>query len=309
MKQPLRAGDVLLTSEAPTGEVAYLDSDTDWCLGQRVFGLRGKPGLLLGRYLYYLLRGGDVRHQLLARGTGTTVSGIRQSELVKIELHLPSIDEQRETAATLGALDGKIESNRRVHALMWELIGAEYAQLATDGHLVTLGDLLALEYGRALPAGARVHGDVPVYGSNGVTGWHASALLDGPAIIVGRKGSIGEVHWSHVDCYPIDTTYFVRPVKAYPLLAAFFALRTAGLREMNSDSAVPGLNRQAALNVEVVAPALPRAVAWARDREVFTEELRHLERETESLTALRDALLPQLLSGRIRVPEAAEAVA
>lgn len=62
MKVPLEAGDVLLTSEAPTGEVAYISEEVEWAVGQRLFALRGKPGVLDGRYLSYLLRGGDARH-------------------------------------------------------------------------------------------------------------------------------------------------------------------------------------------------------------------------------------------------------
>jgi hypothetical protein len=247
MKEPLRAGDVLLTSEAPTGEVAFLDVDCDWCLGQRLFGLRGKPGLLDGRYLFYLLRGGDVRAQLMARSTGTTVSGIRQSELVKVELNLPSLDEQRKIARTLGAFDDKIESNRRACRLLWSILKAQYEQLALTGAHRPLKEVLSLRYGKALPATARVPGDVPVYGSSGITGWHNVPLIDGPAIIVGRKGSIGEVHWSDSAAFPIDTTFYVAPEGGYPMLACYFALAGAGLQSMNSDSAVPGLNRERAL--------------------------------------------------------------
>ena len=141
MKVPLRAGDVLLTSEAPTGEVAYLAEDRDWCLGQRVFGLRTDTKQLLGRYLYYQLRGGDARHQLLSRATGTTVSGIRQSQLVKVRLDLPPLPEQRGIAATLGALDDKIDSNRRAIDLAIALLDAISERIRDGMPSTALGDL------------------------------------------------------------------------------------------------------------------------------------------------------------------------
>jgi type I restriction enzyme S subunit len=308
MKTPLRRGDVILTSEAPLGEVAYLDRDVDWCLGQRVFGLRGDPSVLDGRYLSYLLRGGPVRDQLLARSTGSTVAGIRQSELVKVELDLPPVDVQQRIAATLGALDDKIESDRRAHSLIWDLLAAEYDRLTVAATEAELRALLMLEYGKSLPATSRVAGSVPVYGSSGVTGTHNAALIDGPNVIVGRKGSIGEVHWSHVASFPIDTTYYVVPTNGYPLLACYFALRNAKLQDKNSDSAVPGLNREAALSTRVVAPSLEMARSWAASCMPLLSELRHLEAEVELLGQLRDRLLPELLSGRIRAPEATEIV-
>lgn len=156
MKIPLQAGDVLLTSEAPTGEVAYLPERYDWALGQRLFGLRGKPGLLDGRYLFYALRGGDARHQMIARATGTTVSGIRQSELVRVELDLPGIEVQRGIAATLGALDDKIASNRRAIALMEDLTRTHFDKLfdiGFDDEGVALSTLVAVTPRRRLSDG------------------------------------------------------------------------------------------------------------------------------------------------------------
>jgi len=145
MKEPLRSGDVLLTSEAPTGEVAYVDHDQAWCLGQRLFGLRGKRCLLDGRYLFYMLRGGEVRHQLMSRATGTTVSGIRQSELLKIEVALPPIEKQRGIAATLGALDDKIESNRSAIEIAGDLLDALGVALADTLASVPLAGLIKVK--------------------------------------------------------------------------------------------------------------------------------------------------------------------
>ena len=58
-----------------------------------------------------------------------------------------------------------------------------------------IGDICAFKYGASLKASSRIPGDVRVYGSNGVVGSHNEALVSGPTIIVGRKGSIGKVHY------------------------------------------------------------------------------------------------------------------
>lgn len=136
MPNKLKPGDVLVTSEAPLGEVAYLKSDADFCLGQRLFALRPKSAVLDSRYLYYLLRTHEVSSQIRARATGTTAQGIRQAELVKVRLALPPVDEQRRIATILGALDDKIELNRRmsatVEACVRALFERQVASLRTD---------------------------------------------------------------------------------------------------------------------------------------------------------------------------------
>jgi type I restriction enzyme, S subunit len=106
-------GDVVLTTEAPLGEVAQLANERV-ALAQRLICLRGKPELLDNDFLKFLMQSRAVQHQLHARASGTTVLGIKQSELRKIQLILPSLDEQRAIAHILGTLDNKIELNRRM---------------------------------------------------------------------------------------------------------------------------------------------------------------------------------------------------
>jgi type I restriction enzyme S subunit len=109
-----RSGDVILTMEAPLGEVAQLD-DRKIALAQRVVALRGKTGLLDNGFLRFLFQSDLVQDQLKSRATGTTVLGVRQSELRKINLILPPLEEQRGIARILSTLDDKIELNRRMN--------------------------------------------------------------------------------------------------------------------------------------------------------------------------------------------------
>src|SRR5690606_7639120 len=102
-------------------------------------------------------------------------------------------------------------------------------------------DVLELAYGKALPKSSRSHGEVPVYGSGGLDGYHSDARLEGPAVIVGRKGTVGSIYWEDRSCFPIDTVYYVVP-KA-PLSYCYHLLNTLGLESMNTHAAVPGLNR------------------------------------------------------------------
>lgn len=117
-----------------------------------------------------------------------------------------------------------------------------------------LGDLLTLEYGKALPAHDRKTGTIPVYGSNGIVGQHSLALVDGPGVIIGRKGSLGKVAFSDGPFWPIDTAYYVRLAEDLDWQFLFYALRHAKLDGLNTHSAVPGLNREDAYRVAIFFP-------------------------------------------------------
>ena len=107
-------GDVVMTTEAPLGEIAQLDN-RKVALGQRLITLRGKPDVLNNTYLKFAMQAAFVQNQLKARSTGTTVLGISQRELRKVEIPLPPLSEQRRMAHILGTLDEKIELNRQMN--------------------------------------------------------------------------------------------------------------------------------------------------------------------------------------------------
>ena len=109
---------------------------------------------------------------------------------------------------------------------------------------VALGDICQFKYGKSMPASARSGLGFPVFGSNGEVGRHEDALTSGPTIVVGRKGSFGEVHFSESACWPIDTTYFIdESATSQDLRWLFYLLGTLGLTELNRAAAIPGLNR------------------------------------------------------------------
>jgi len=125
------AGDVVVTTEAPLGEVAQLGIGRV-ALAQRLIALRGKAGLLDNGFLKFLMQSDSVQMQLRARASGTTVVGIRQSELRKVLLALPPLPEQRAIAHILGTLDDKIDLNRRMSETLESMVRALFKSWFVD---------------------------------------------------------------------------------------------------------------------------------------------------------------------------------
>jgi type I restriction enzyme, S subunit len=120
---------------------------------------------------------------------------------------------------------------------------------------VALGDICEFKYGKSLPENRRDNGKFPVYGSNGVVGWHSQAITDGPTIVIGRKGSFGQVHFSSGPCWPIDTTYYVdSSCTCANLRWLSYRLSELGLTRLNRAAAVPGLNREDAYARRLLLP-------------------------------------------------------
>ena len=138
--------------------------------------------------------------------------------------------------------------------------------------MVKLGDAISLEYGKPLKAENRIKGPYPVFGSNGIVDYHNERLIEGPVIIVGRKGSAGAVNFCKSPCYPIDTTFFVRIRKPQRLDIRFcyYQMLELELDKVNVQSGVPGLNRNDAYLKTIALP--PLEVQQSIVAEIETEE-------------------------------------
>jgi type I restriction enzyme S subunit len=136
-------------------------------------------------------------------------------------------------------------------------------------------------------------------------GWHDERLVDGPGIVVGRKGNPGVITWAYTGFYPIDTTFYVVPKeKGASVYFLFYALRLHDLPSLGADSAVPGLNRNMVYMSQQLIPSPQVVQAFDAFARPLYARLYESDVESRTLAAIRDALLPELLSGEIRIKDA-----
>lgn len=162
---------------------------------------------------------------------------------------------------------------------------------------VRLGDIATLEYGRSLPANRRRSGAVPVYGSNGQVGSHDQAAVHGPGIVVGRKGTIGAVHWIPSDFWPIDTTYFVRATTdSFDLRWMFYRLLGLGLSRLNEGTGLPGLNRNTASELSLALPPLPEQRKIASILSSVDDAIEKTQAVIDQVQMVKKGLMQELLT-------------
>lgn len=360
-------GDVVLTTEAPLGEVAQLDN-RKVALAQRVITLRGKKGLLDNTYLKYLLMSHEVQHQLDGRSSGTTVNGIKQSELREVILTFPELAEQKAIAHVLGTMDDRIELNRQMNETLEAMAQALFKSWFVDFDPVidnalangkeipeelgekaqaraALGDkrrplpeeiralfpdefcpneelgwipkgwdctqwekIAKLEYGRSLKGYRDGKGTIPVFGTNGQIGLTDETLCDNEGIIIGRKGAYRGVHYSSVPFFVIDTAFYLVPITNLSSKWAYYEISRFDINGMDSGSAIPSTSREDFYNLWSAIPTHKIQTKFDRVISSLYEKKKSNNTTTLSLAKLRDTLLPKLLSGELRIPDAEKLV-
>ncbi|MGV5526039.1 restriction endonuclease subunit S [Pseudomonas sp. XP1] len=339
-----KRGDLVFTCWGTINQVGLIDSRSkfdSYIVSNKQMKLTIDPAKADHRFIYYVFSGPAKQNEILENGIGSSVPGFNLGQLKRHEILLPPVQEQVRIADFLETFDDRITLLRETNATLegiaqalfksW-FVGFDPVRAKAEGRqpdgmdaataalfpdsfeeselgLVPKGwrvfrveDLMELAYGKALKATDRVDGQVPVYGSGGITGYHDQSLLDGPGIIVGRKGTVGSLYWEDCPFFPIDTVFYVKAKK--PLTYCYYLLRTLGLEGMNTDGAVPGLNRGNAYRLRAVVP--PEAVLEGFDGVASRLRGRIFAnaQQAQTLTQLRDILLPRLISGQLRLPEA-----
>lgn len=271
--------------------------------------------------VYYLLRAALPQVKQLDAGSASGRENVNKSTFENIEVCVPSIEIQRKIASILSPYDDLIENNiRRIKILEemaqtiyneWfvkfrfpghenvKMVESELGMIPEGWEVKKLNEVIELAYGKALKKENRVEGQIPVYGSSGVVGYHNELLVKGPGIIVGRKGNVGSVYWSDVDFYPIDTVFYVN--SELSLYYLYYNLQTQNF--INNDAAVPGLSRNQAYLLPFLVPSKEVLIRFEEVESSFFEQKNNLIEVNNNLRTTRDLLLPRLISGEIDVSE------
>jgi type I restriction enzyme S subunit len=256
---------------------------------------------------------------------------------------IPPIGVQETIASTLGALDDKIDLNRRMNKTLdgmaraifkdWFVdfgptrakmegrapyLASEHWRFFPDQFddegkpvvwsSVSLLNICELKRGYDLPSQDRVPEPVPIISSSGRSGWHREAKVAGPGLVTGRYGTIGEVFTSEIAYWPLNTTLYVRDFKGHPFWYVYHLLLGLDFSKYSDKAAVPGVNRNALHSERVLLPPLDLMRAFNVTVEPLTALARLNTAENETLAAIRDLLLPKLMSGEIRVRDAKRVV-
>lgn len=308
--------DLVFTQRGTLGQVAIIPEEgisDRYVVSQSQMKLTVDPAKADRLFLYYYFASRETKERLGSYAASSGVPHINLGVLRNFEVPVPPISQQQQIASILSAYDDLIENNRRRIQLLEQsarlLYKEWFVHLRFPGHehvkikdgvpegweRKTIGTIAPLQYGKALKEDDRIAGQYPVYGSSGIVGSHVKALVKGPAIIVGRKGNVGSVYWSADDFHPIDTVYFIDA--KHCSLYLYYAL--LNVQFINTDVAVPGLNRDYAHSRSVLVPQGSVQQLFDEQAGKIHEQIQVLTRYNRSLSKARDLLLPRLMSGEL----------
>lgn len=331
-----RFGDIIITREAPMGEVGMIPERIECCLGQRMVLLRTNPDICDNYYLLYSLQSKFVQHQISwSEGTGTTVSNLRIPHLEQLKIPYVPLKKQRLVASVLKSIEEKIILNEQINNNLEQQIEMVLLKTIndTDTQPVKLGDYLYIK-GRIGWKGLKKSEYLPISNYRIINGesltlsgidWNKAGYISAERyeespeimlsigdILLSKDGTIGKI--GYVDKLDAPTsvasgifvirntrqseisTQFIYYLLKSKLFKAFIASRTEG-------SVIPHLYQKDFMEFEFQLPS-PDDMKIFDDTtaDMFSLVFSNLN-ENERLIHLRDSLLPKLMSGELDVSD------
>ena len=317
-----KVGDVVLTTEAPLGEVAQLDN-ANIALAQRVVTLRGKTGVLDNTYLKYYFLSNVGQQRLKARETGTTVTGIKQSELREVTIDVPPYAVQVEIAYILKSIDDKIEVNRRINDNLEQqaqalfkswfvdfepfkdqpFVESELGMIPHGWRAGKLGELCQFKRGKGLLSKDAIPGDVPVVaGGLEPSCYHNVSNTKSPVVTVSGSGAnAGFMRMYYQEVWASDCSFIDSTCENLFFVYCFLAINRRLLKHAQTGAVQPHVKPADIHEFDLTIP--PKDVI-DRFQNIVSETFLmrgNIANESRRLAELRDTLLPRLMSGELKV--------
>ena len=309
MKEEIQKEDILITSEAPFGQIYYWDSDEKIVLSQRLFAIRVNQ-LFYPKYIYFYMTSAFFQAELDGRATGTTVVGLRQPELLKCKIFAPEYQEQKKIADTLWCLEQKINSNEAINNNLLEQVTAKFQNMFgkydNDKSVYrTLGTIAKFKYGTMPKKDKLGTGRHLAFSGYQVVGSYPEVMYPEPQLIIVARGvgGCGDIKYTPANCYLTNLAIAIITNCVEHDDYLYHYLRLHDTKVMNTGSAQPQITVSTLEKYEIPIPTEDELLVFSNFVKPFKELYRANVATNERLTALRDTLLPKLMSGELDVSD------
>lgn len=333
-KKSIMKNDILFSEIRPKNRrFAYIDFDADdYVVSTKLMVLRRKSNRIDNRFLYQFLtceRTLDYL-QMIAESRSGTFPQITFNELKKVEINLPTLEEQRAIATFLSSLDTKINLNNEMNKTLEEMaqtlfkrwfidfefpdkegkpyknsggkmVDSEVGMIPNGWKVGVLADLVNIKYGKDHKK--LEDGSIPVFGSGGIMRYVNKSLYEKESVLIPRKGTLNNVIYVNQPFWSVDTMFFTE--MKLPNIAKFVYqfVKSKDLAMMNIGSAVPSMTTSILNSMEIVIPDEDSLEKYDEIVTSFYTKLDLNKSNSNNLITLRDLLLPKLMSGEIKVKD------
>lgn len=309
--------DILMTMEAPLGNVALVPDNNKYILSQRVVALKTE-GIIDNKFMLYMLMSDMIQNQFNMLSTGTTAKGINQKNLAKVKVVVPSLKEQEKIAEILSSVDSQIDDTEKLiekakelkKGLMQKLLTkgighsefkkSEVGEIPVSWEVKKLEEIAKICYGKSQKEVECENGQFKILGTGGVMGYTNSFLWDKPSVLIGRKGTIDKPQYIDEPFWTVDTLFYTKINNKNLPKWFYYYMNNIDLKKYNEATGVPSLSVANLNTIKIITPPLKDQEKIVEILSSVDSEIEKYENKKQKLEELKKGLMQQLLTGKIR---------
>ena len=315
-------GDLIITREAPIGDVGMVPENAECCLGQRMVLLRADETVCDNFYLLYSLQSPYVQHQISwSEGTGTTVSNLRIPHLEKIQIPYFPLEQQKRISSILRSLEKRIEINRMINDNLLAQAQTLYKQFfpysvqddLPDGWRIgTVGEIIEIHDSKRIPLSGADRSKMekkiyPYYGAASLMDFVDNYIFDGKYLLLGEDGTVVDdagypiLQYVWGQFWVNNHAHILTGRLGYDVESLYMLFKQTPVKSIVTGAVQPKISQANLRSIQVVIPPEYNLREYNDLVEPLFSLFRANEEECKTFTALRDTLLPKLMSGEIDV--------
>ena len=313
----LQADDIVLAMDGNVGKnkARIKTDDLPLLLAQRVACVRNNR-LSDQVFLYYVLNSREFADYLNSVKTGTTIQHISMKQIADFEVSLPPLAEQKRIAGILGALDDKIELNRRINANLEEQVKALFKEWFVENRALNcfrgrLSDVVQIWDAQRKPLSGQERDKMqkiyPYYGAAALMDYVDDYLFDGIYLLVGEDGTVIDdsgfpvLQYVWGKFWVNNHAHVLTGIDGFSTESLYVLLQLTNVKSIVTGAVQPKINQANLKNVEIDIPTGEMLKRYEAVISPLFATIRSNHDEERRLSALRDALLPKLMRGEINV--------
>ena len=304
-KYLLKSGDIVFTRVGSVDLSAYVKEHQEgWMFSSRMLRVRPNLEAVNSRFLSYYFQQKSFRDYILNISVGATMPSINTEILKEIPITFPCLQIQSAIASVLSSLDDKIDLLHRQNATLAKIAETLFRQwfveeAKEEWEEGKLSELVKVKYGKDHKK--LLDGEIPVFGSGGLMRHVEKSLYNKESVLIPRKGSLNNVMYQDEPFWTVDTMFYTE--MKIPNVAKFIYhfLKEQDLASMNVGSAVPSMTTEILNNMSLDIPPIEVFEKFEGAVAPLYAKTKSNQTQINTLSALRDTLLPKLMSGEVRV--------
>lgn len=299
----VKKGTLLLSYKLSIGKLSFALNDL--YTNEAIASLEILSDKLIKEFLYYVLK-----HTDLERTTDRAVMGktLNKSKLQVIPIPIPPLQQQEKIVKVLDLSSNLIEKQKELLKNYDLFLKSKFIEMFGDPitnpmgwEVVNFEDIMILQRGYDLPINDRaIDGEIEVYGSNGVLDYHSEAKVRNGGVITGRSGTLGKVHYTLGDYWPLNTTLFSKDLKGNNIIYLAYFLEMFKVERFSQGAGVPTLNRNLVHKEKTYKVSLELQNKFASIVEKIETMKEKENQKLKQLEDLHNSLMQKAFKGEIQ---------